>query len=283
MQILTHRWLEPLNNNFNFKESSKEAFENHLQRWFWLEFDISLSKDWKLFIFHDSNFSRITNNKLLTEFKDLEFHKIKNIANKYWYNLMTFEELIKLILKYRKKWEYSTLHLKYKFHNKLVINQIIKFFKKYKLYDYIFIFDIKLYIAKYIKSIDNKIKLFPSVAHNYDIERFNRCVWWTLLSIDEVKKYKEYFDWVWMDEWDRKDKNKKTKKFYTEENVKIFKDLWLKIWLVTPELHAKSPWLLGNEFHDDCKNIKLLRERFEEIKKLNIDYVCSDYIQYLLN
>jgi hypothetical protein len=46
--------------------------------------------------------------------------------------------------------------------------------KKYKnIENKIFIFDLKIETAKYIKSINTNIKLFPSVAHEYDIIRYN--------------------------------------------------------------------------------------------------------------
>jgi hypothetical protein len=39
----------------------------------------------------------------------------------------------------------------------------------------IFIFDVKIETAQYIKSKNAEIKLFPSISHEYDIQRFNSC------------------------------------------------------------------------------------------------------------
>ncbi len=280
MQIITHRWLEPLNKNFNFTESSKEAFLNQLERWFWLEFDINFSSDLFPFVFHDSNLTRITNGEDKRNFSDLSEKEILNY-NLNWNFFIWFEELIKNISSFRNIWEYSALHLKAKFQEKKYINIMLDVLKKYKnIENKIFIFDLKIETAKYIKSINTNIKLFPSVAHEYDIIRYNFSTWWTLLTINEFIENKDLFDWVWLDEWDRKDVNWE-KTLYNKEIFDIIKKENKFIWLVTPELHAKSPGLLWWEAHEDCKNLDILKWRFKEIISLNPDFICSDYLEFI--
>jgi len=280
MQIITHRGLEPLNKNFKYIESSKEAFINHLQKWFWLEFDINFSKDMIPFIFHDWNLSRITNWKDIRNFNELTINEILNY-NLDWNSFIAFEELIKNINYYRKAWEYSALHLKSKFQEKKYIDIILKVFNKFEnIESKIFIFDIKINTAQYIKFKNNKIKLLPSVSHKYDIKRYNSCTWNTLYSIEDFLNNLNLFDWVWLDEWDKKNENWE-KTLYNKEIFNIIKKENKLIWLVTPELHAKSPWLLWWEAHEDCKDLETLKLRFNKIKKLNPDFICSDYLEFI--
>ncbi len=280
MHIITHRWLEPLNKNFNFIESSKEAFEDQLKRWFWLEFDINFSKDMVPFIFHDSSLSRITNGIDTRNFNKLSIDEILNY-NLNGNSFISFDELLKLISKYRKNWEYSALHLKSKFQEKIYIDIIINILEKYEnIENKIFIFDIKIEFAKYIKYINKNILLFASLSHEYDIERFNLSTWNTLLSIKDFLNNLSIYDWAWLDEWDRKDKIWE-KSLYNKDIFNIIKNKNKLIWIVTPELHSKSPWLLWWEAHDDCININILKSRFKEIIKLNPDFICSDYLEFI--
>ena len=82
-----------------------------------------------------------------------------------------------------------------------------------------------------------------------------------------------------MDEWDRKDRNGE-KKLYTTEIMNEFKSLWLKTAIISPELHAKSPWLLWWEFHEDAETEEKLKKRIWEIKTLWTDFLCTDYLDY---
>lgn len=280
MQILTHRWLEPHNKDFHFIESSKGAFINHLSRGFGIEFDVNFSGDHFPFISHDQDLKRISNWKDKRRFFDLRkeeilAYKINNNA------FISFIELLEYINSYRKPFQYSAIHLKSKFQTPFYIDIILSILNCFSwIWEKIFIFDIKVETAIYIKSKNKHIKLFPSVSHSYDIKRFSHITGWTLLSISEVLKNKDIFDGVWLDEWDRKDENW-TKIFYSKENFDIFKNIWFLIWLVTPELHAKSPWLLAWEKHQDCRNIKILKKRFQEIIDLNPDFICSDYLDFV--
>lgn len=282
MQILTHRWLEPLNKEFGYTESSKEAFEDQLQRWFWLEFDINFTWDGFAFVFHDSDLSRISWWGDKRNFQDLKKEDIESYT--LWENnhFIGFEELMSYIGKYRKSWEYSALHLKSKYQEERYIDEMLRILENFPwIEEKVFIFDTKIETAKYIKSKNGGIKLLPSVAHEHDITRYNNYTWWTLYSIDEVLINKSLFDWVWLDEWDRTNNNWEDKTFYNKDTFQIFRKHNLLIWLVTPELHATSPWLLWWESHQDCKNFDKLISRFNEITTLKPDFICSDYLEYI--
>lgn len=282
MRILTHRWLEPLNSSFCFSESSKEAFEDQLSRGFGLEFDINFSRERWPFVFHDGSLSRISQWMDTRKFEDLTRQEIESYRFPNGNRLIWLEDLLIHINSQNKPWEFSALHLKSKFQKREYIDIMIEIMKTIpEIVQKIFIFDITIEIAHYIKSIFPELQLFPSVAHPYDMERFNSHTGGTLLSLEEVLANKGIWNGVWLDEWDRRDKNG-SKKLYTKEVFDILRANNLKIWLVTPELHGTSPGLLGGECHEDTGNPQQLQERLKEIIALAPDFICSDHPQYIL-
>lgn len=280
MQLISHRWLDPLNKDFYYAESSKEAFENLLERWFWLEFDVNFSKDLVPFVFHDSWLSRISNWIDNKDFSDMEWVDIENYMLPNECHFISLEQLFELIENKQIVWIQSALHLKSKFQSKGLLDILIEYIRKYpNIINKLFIFDVKVGTAKYLKDKIPKIQLFFSVSHKYDKERFNDSVWWTLYTIEETIENKDLICWVRLDEWDRKDRNG-IKKLYTTEVINEFKSLWLKTAIISPELHAKSPWLLWWESHEDVENDKKLKKRIKGIKSLNPDFICTDYLNY---
>ena len=280
MQLICHRWLDPLNKDFKYAESSKEAFENLLERWYWLELDLNFSKDLVPFVFHDKWLARISNWKDNRLFQDMEWEEIEEYGLPNNCHFITLEELFQLIRQIQKKWIWSALHLKSQCQKKELLDILAKVIENNpKIIEELFIFDIKTDTAKYLKEKISNIKVFFSVVHEYDKQRFNGSVWWTLYKIKEAIENKDLINWVWLDEWDRKDKDWK-KNLYTNEVINWFKSLWLKTAIISPELHAKSPWLLWWEFHEDAEVERRLKNRIKKIKDLQVDYVCSDYLDY---
>ena len=272
MLIISHRGI---NLPESFTESSVEAFESCLRKQFCLEFDINFSKDNKIFIFHDSNLTKITKNR--DNFSDLTWKEIKSLKLPNG-NFCDFYKLISLIKKY-KNIPFHFLHLKGNFQTEIYLKILIIFLSKIPkdIFNKIIIFDVKIESAKYLKSRFPNIHLSPSVAHQHDIKRFNKYNYMTLISISKSLKYKQLYDWVWLDEWDRIDKNNKSKTFYNKKNFLILKKAKFKIGLVTPELHSKSINLLENKPHQDSKNDKALFKRIKEIINLKPDAICTDY------
>ena len=130
---------------------------------------------------------------------------------------------------------------------------------------------------KYLKERNPKLHLASSVSHQYDIERYNGVVGGTLITIEEAIENKDLFDWVWLDEWDLTDKDGGVKSLYNKENFELLRKNNLKIALVTPELHATSPGLLGGESHQDAKDHQTLVKRLHEIITLKPDAICTDW------
>jgi glycerophosphoryl diester phosphodiesterase len=282
MQLISHRWLDSLNKEFLYTESSKEAFENLIERWFWLEFDINFSKDLVPFVFHDSWLNRILNWKDNRRFSDIEWVDIENYELPNECHFVSLEDLFKLIIKKQKVWIQSALHLKSKFQIKELLDILVEYIGRCpNIIQKLFIFDVKVDTAKYLKDKLSGIQLFFSVSHKYDKDRFNDSVWWTLYTVEESIENKDLIGWVRLDEWDRQNRDW-TKKLYTTEVINEFKSLWLKTAIISPELHAKSPWLLWWESHEDVETEEKLKERTKEIKSLNPDFICSDYLVYYL-
>jgi hypothetical protein len=141
----------------------------------------------------------------------------------------------------------------------------------------ILIFDATPASAQIIKEQVPELLLAASVAHPYDIERYGGAVGDTLVSVSDMEKYTDRYDWVWLDEWDRTDIHNREKALYTEETFASLHALGYKIAVVSPELHHTSPKLLGGEAHPDATNDESLEKRWGEIITLQPDAICTDY------
>ena len=276
MEILTHRGLERSKPNF-YTESSYEAFQDHLTRGYGIEFDPSFLKDGNIVITHDKGLTRITEGKDTRLLTDLTLPDVQ-LVSLYNGKIPTFDELMELIKE--SEAPIHALHLKGIFQEQPYVDTLISHLAKYPdLMERFVIFDVKPDIARFMKSKNENLTLAPSVAHPYDIERYNSAVLGTLISVDDAIKYKQegLYDWVWLDEWDLTDKDGGTKQFYTAETFGSLKQAGYKISLVTPELHGTSPGLLGGEAHPDAQPRERLMERIGQIIPLQPDALCTDY------
>lgn len=268
MSIITHRGLDPSILNFP-PESSFAAFQNHLNRGYGIEFDLNFVRD-GIIIAHDSQ-----------ESEDLSVDDIGSVKLKNGNRLCLLGELLEMIDK--SEAFINAMHLKGKFQEINYIDRLLGALNKHQsVLNRILLFDLKPAAAEYLKSHQPKLILAPSVAHSYDITRYSDCVYGTLLSMDDAIKYKQMFDWVWLDEWDLNNHNG-TKKFYTKENFEVLRSCGYKIALVSPELHGTSPGLLGGESHQDAKSPERLMNRIKEIINLQPDAVCTDYPNAVMN
>jgi glycerophosphoryl diester phosphodiesterase len=270
--IFTHRGLDPSITGFPF-ESSIEAFENQLLRGYGLEFDVQLTKDEQIVICHDSSLKRMTGGHIDGAIKDFNLVEIERFDFNGCH-LVGLEALLSTIKRVNNG-QLCALHLKGSSQTPVLINKLVEGISNYM--DYLFIFDVTLEAAQVIKKKLPQVRLAPSVAHHYDIQRYNKAVGGTLWNIEEMIKYSTLFDWVWLDEWDRTDDGGQNKKLYSVEVFEKIRSLGLKVALVTPELHASSPGLLGGEAHPDAKNQEHLFKRIQEILSLQPDAVCTDY------
>jgi hypothetical protein len=140
----------------------------------------------------------------------------------------------------------------------------------------IMVFDATPAVGRKIKEQIGDISLAASVAHPYDVARYNGAIGDTLLTIKEMATYRDIYDWAWLDEWNRTDENG-TKALYTTETFTTLRALGYKLALVSPELHATSPKLSGGESHQDAANFESLKARWDEVAALKPDAICTDY------
>lgn len=274
-QIFTHRGLEPSKPDF-YSESSFEAFQDHLNRGFGIEFDPNFTTD-GIIVVHDSNLARITENKDQRAISDLTTEEALNVELKNS-KICTFEELLKLIQ--QSSSAINALHLKGKFQKAEYLDKVAAVLTDYPdTIEKLLVFDVTPITARYLKNKNPNFHLAPSVAHPFDIQRYNQAVLGTLISVEDAIKYKQegLYDWVWLDEWDRTDEGGKEKKLYTKEVFDKLRNAGYQITLVTPELHGTSPGLLGGEAHQDAVNKEKLFARIQEIISLEPDAICTDY------
>jgi len=279
---LTHRGLEPSNQDF-YPESSYESFRSHLNRGFGIEFDPCFAKDC-IVVCHDSSLDSITMGENEKEFQDLTWQEIKQVRyGSKKARIALLSEVFDLIRNNNSK--INAMHLKGKYQTKEYLDRLINGLLQYReIISKLIIFDVKPDAARYIKEKIPEISIAPSVAHTYDIKRYNECVLGTLISREDAIRYKQQglYDWVWLDEWDLSDEEG-NKKFYTKETFDALRQEGYKIALVTPELHRTSPGLLGGEAHPDSVDREILFSRIKEILELRPDAICTDYPEEISN
>jgi glycerophosphoryl diester phosphodiesterase len=274
IRIISHRGLDPSKPNFPF-ESSREAFEEHLARGFGVEIDPQRTADGYV-VLHDSSLKRITNKtdeRLVNQVRTDELLALDLNGS----HLTTLHDLLALIDTRSAKGSISFVHLKHTFQIETTnLDVLLRELESFEIAKFI-LFDVTIETAQYLKERNNALRIAPSVAHRYDIKRYNEAVGGTLLPLEKALAHRDLFEWIWLDEWDLMDEDGSIKKFYTREVFDTCRKAGLMIALVTPELHRTSPGLLGGEAHPDAQNQQTLRNRLEEIVALRPDAVCTDY------
>ena len=276
MNVITHRGLDPSIQGFPM-ESSIEAFRNQLERGYGLEFDVRRTQDDRLVVIHDGNLKRASGG---ADTRDISAIPLAEILEMDFNgsHLASFAQVLQAIAERQREGSVSAIHLKSGSQDTPTLDLILADLKRSSLgAEKFVIFDVKIETAKYLKQRMPELHLVPSVAHSYDIERYNGVVGGTLLSVEEALTHRDLFYGVWLDEWDLADKDGGRKKFYTPEVFKVFQSAGLWVALVTPELHGTSPGLLGGEAHEDAHDHSVLMNRIKEILALSPDAVCTDF------
>jgi len=277
--IVTHRGLDPSKPNY-YTESSIEAFADQLARGFGLEFDLRQSKDGVLVVSHDSNLKRLSGGHIDKEIEDLTWEEMSKMDFR-GSHLIDFDGLLNMISAVDDK-RISAIHLKHQSQSKKIMDEVATKVGG-DLKDKFIIFDLKPESAAYLKEKNKNLHLAASVSHPCDIERYNSCVGGTLISVKDVIKMRDLFDWVWLDEWDRKDFGEHDKTLYNRQVFDNLRGVGFKIALVSPELHGISPGLMGGEAHPDASNSEILHSRMKEIAILQPDVVCTDFPDIFLD
>ncbi len=276
IKILTHRGLDPSRPGY-FGESSLEAFRDQLARGYGLEFDIQFTQDEVMIAVHDATLKRITAGRDKRKFNEVRAEEILGMEfdNSHF---TTLPQLLTLIARTQSPEALSALHFKATWQEPRLLSPLLHEIKKSAITrDQFIIFDVKPDTAKFIKEKMPELVLAASVSHPYDIERYNAVVGGTLISLEEILSFQDLYSWAWLDEWDLVDQGGTRKKLCTEDVFARLRAAGLKIALVTPELHAHSPGLLGGESHEDGTDHKRLLARFRKIIALAPDAICTDY------
>ena len=274
VKVITHRGLDPSKQHY-FVESSLEAFCDQLNRGYGLEFDLQPAADGSIVIIHDSNLKRISSGSDTRQIRQVNADEI--LAMRFaGCRLTTLPALLSEIVKKQTKGQVSALHLKHSAQDKVLLDHTLSHLKEARL-EQLIVFDVELDTARFLKKQLLGLRLAPSVAHPYDIKRFNEVVGGTLMSVEEAIANRDLFDWVWLDEWDLDDEKGKKKSLYNEQVFRTLREAGLKIAVVSPELHGSSPGLLGGEAHPDAQTHDRLMKRIEEIITMKPDAICTDY------
>lgn len=282
--VITHRGLEPSKPNF-YPESSFEAFQDQLNRGFGIEFDPNFIKG-GIVISHNPTLLLPSEGKDKTTFGNLsiaELSKVKLWNNKHTSDgrIPTFDELMELIR--GSSSGINALHFKGKFQESDKTTLLIGHLQRNSdILPKLLVFDVKPKTAGVLLAAFPTLQLAPSVAHQYDTQRYNSFIENTLIDIDEVERLLKdgvfgKYPWVWLDEWDLTDQNNGQKKLYTKEVFDRMRKAGARIALVTPELHGTSPGLYGRESHPDSKDKNTLFARIKNIIALKPDAICTDY------
>lgn len=271
MKVLCHRGIDF---DQNTTESSLESFEQVLKTCDGLEFDLQMSNDGEFYIWHDQNGDRLTDGALMGPLADRDFSEISQHA-KAVNPICSWGDMESLIAKNPDK--LFALHLK-------GANQIPGFLKGFEkllsgnpsIHPSLLVFDGKKNVVEDLSMKFPELPLALSVAHSYDIRRFNSVTSETLYPVEESLKFQDKAGWAWLDEWDLKDQNG-SKDFYSQEVVEAFKSKGMNVAVVSPELHATSPGLLGGEAHEQGRDLQALELRWLNLKAMGVDAVCTDY------
>jgi glycerophosphoryl diester phosphodiesterase len=270
MQIISHRGIDATHYP-DVTESSQQAFDTQLELGFSIEFDVQFTLDNEIIINHDADLRKMSQNKTTTDIATLTKAKISKLIYQNT-TILGIEDLIKQVNTRGNTNAVHAIHLKGVHQTREKIDTLLQKLTRLPTEKY-FIFDLTVAAAKYIKSIDSGIQTGASLAHEYDIERFNKLTGGTLLSLDEVCANKGIFDWAWFDEWDTKDISDTSKKLYTDSNFSKVRHQNMSIAVISPELHKGTS--IGG--HPDASSQDQLMIRLSEIIALEPDAICTDY------
>jgi hypothetical protein len=272
--IVTHRGLDPSYESFIWKESTLEAFAEHLARGYGIEFDIRLSKDGEFIVIHDADLARHTGGIDTRKICEIIAEDLPILSSPSG-SLGTLESVLKLLNDAENG--LGALHIKHYLQDEVTLAKLSAVLLRFDLANKLLLFDVAPEAARKIKQFIPQYQLAPSVSHPYDIARFGAVVGNTLISIEDAIANRNIFDWVWLDEWDLVDCDCKKKLLYSAECFERLRACGYKIAVISPELHATSPGLLGGECHPDAESMAKLQNRLNEIAALSPDLICTDY------
>jgi len=263
-------------------ESTLEAFEDQLRRGYGLEFDPNPCADgWA--VWHDGSMKRLTGGSDSRCILDVPLAAVAG-ARFGRGRVGTLDEVLTLIAQHGTADAPSAMHLKGERQSAAMRSSLIEVLRRHPAaVPKIFVFDVREETAVALKKDLPELALAPSVAHSYDVQRYNECVHGTLWTLDAALDgaRRGLFSWAWVDEWDLAADDmggRKEPPFADTATFAALRCAGLRVGLVTPELHASSPGLLGGEAHEDAANQGRLFERIRSIAQSGyVDALCTDW------
>lgn len=282
MQLITHRGIDVApgdSRGWSLQESRWESFSEQIRAGWGLEFDVRPLKDNQFAISHDSGLARIVPgiDRKVSSLTRNEFKTICAPGGR----LCFLDELLDLIAGYGRSM--SALHLKSHCHDPSTLNKILEVIEPRvdSLIGRLLIFDASPQVARQIVRIFPGLDVAASVAHSFDVLRYGGLAGGTLLTCNQALDHGDVYSWAWFDEWDTLDVDNGQKTFVNRESVDQFKNHGFKVAVVSPELHATSPALLGGEAHKDGVEKNRLASRWRQFHQLGVDALCTDHASWI--
>lgn len=266
MIVLSHRGLD-LERVDHLPENSLASFRWAMTRGLGVELDLQLTGDSELIVTHDMTSERWSKGKIVRPWRDLVRADYRQFESECG-TLCSAREALELVNEFPSVT--LALHVKGQNQNDLFVRTLAKALTPFhQAYSRLLVFDLKVAPAGLLRKACPGIGLAPSVAHVFDVQRFQSIAQGTLFSPVEILGQEGPYNWVWLDEWDRRAVDGKTKALY-EETAATFLSHGFKVAVISPELHR-------GEKHQDAENLQTLEKRWLEILKLEVNAVCTDY------
>ncbi len=276
--VLTHRGLEP-DADVQYGESSQEAFFSQLQRGFGLEFDFNITLDQQIVLLHDATLTRLSHGS--------DHRHVSSISSP---DLMTYDlkpghvcfwtDLAPQLAKSPSR--YHAFHIKAAFQTPALLDLLAQTLSNWpQLWSKLVLFDLSVAAARQLKAMNKQLQVMASVSHQFDRLRYNQAVGGTLLAESTVLQSDHLYSGVWLDEWDLSDLDGATKEFITADYIHTWQGRGYLVGVVSPELHATSPGLLGQEAHPDASDPARWRRRLAKILAGRPDMICTDHPEYV--
>lgn len=245
MKIYSHRGLTKI-----YPENSKAAVLQAINKGFYVEVDTRFTKDNRIVVIHDANLLR--NFAIDVEISQATYQELLKLGinSKPEENLPLLQDLAAFVFKNNANTGFA-IHFKQEQQNYRHCLWLAELFRKYKLYDTSFIFNLSLESCKIFREIDPKIKLGILVSDT----KFEPFVYlWQELSKDKLK----LFDVVWSAEYES---------LYNEDFFREIKSNGKQVLAVSYELQRELNHPLAQDY----------RKGWEKFLQSAIDGVCTDY------
>lgn len=266
MIVLSHRGLD-LERREQLAENSLAAFRWAATQGFGIELDLQITKESELIVAHDATTEHWSQGKVKKNWFDLSGAELAELENN-WGPLCRLKEALGLANEFPSAM--LAIHLKGQNQNDTFTKALAKsLLPQRNIFQRILIFDLKVSTAGFLRKACPGIGLAPSVAHAFDVQRFQSVAHGTLFAPQDILGQDGPYNWVWLDEWDRAAVDGKSKALY-EETITTFQNNGFMVAVISPELHKA-------EKHQDAESLEALEKRWREILKLKPHAVCTDY------